>query len=308
MPTAPLGLINNIIFKNIQNSLAPRTWSSYSVAWSDWVKFCSNYFSDPLLPNLEVLLLYVSFLMSNNSSASHISKQLAGIGFFHKFHNVTPITNHFLIRQAIKGYRKNFPILDRRRPISFDILERLVAILPSICSSPFETKLFSAAFVLAFFAALRISEFVAPSKSTVSTLKLSDVFFAHDSLKNFISKSKMDQLGRGAWISLFPLSGSLVCPFKVMSDYFSIRPFHLGSFFIHQDRSVLTVYQFNAVLRRCLRALHLDGLNFTSHSFRIGAATEAARLGLDGDTIRRLGRWDSERFKVYIRPHLAVAL
>ncbi|KAM9324294.1 uncharacterized protein PAF06_000315 [Gastrophryne carolinensis] len=38
------------------------------------------------------------------------------------------------------------------------------------------------------------------------------------------------------------------------------------------------------------------------HSFRIGAATEAARLGLPVDLVKKLGRWESKRFMSYIRP------
>ncbi|OCT97217.1 hypothetical protein XELAEV_18009446mg [Xenopus laevis] len=41
-----------------------------------------------------------------------------------------------------------------------------------------------------------------------------------------------------------------------------------------------------------------------SHSFRIGAATEAARLGLSEAVVKRIGRWESRRFKNYVRPTL----
>ncbi|KAI2647906.1 Pro-Pol polyprotein [Labeo rohita] len=41
--------------------------------------------------------------------------------------------------------------------------------------------------------------------------------------------------------------------------------------------------------------------NFSSHSFRIGAATTAAQKGLSQQQIQALGRWSSEAFKSYIR-------
>lgn len=304
----PLGLIDNLIYDNVKNSIAPRTWSAYLSSWHEWISFSASFNSPPLLPNLELLLRFVSSLMANKYSFSHICKTLAGISFFFKFNNIPPLTNHFLIRQALKGYKKGSFQKDSRSPVSFNLLAKLVGILPSVCSSPFETSLFSAAFVLAFFAALRISEFVAPSKQSVANLKLADVIITEFSLRIFISKSKTDQLGKGAWITLFPLPGSQVCPIKVISYYLSIRPKQLGSFFLHQDGTVLTRFQFNSVLKLCLHALKLEHYNLTAHSFRIGAATEAARLGLDNEVIRRLGRWDSDRFKMYIRPHLTVDL
>ncbi|KAM4697900.1 uncharacterized protein WCC33_013515 [Rhinophrynus dorsalis] len=48
--------------------------------------------------------------------------------------------------------------------------------------------------------------------------------------------------------------------------------------------------------------------DFGGHSFRIGAATEAARLGLGPETIRRIGRWESRRFLSYVRPHRVLGL
>lgn len=71
---------------------------------------------------------------------------------------------------------------------------------------------------------------------------------------------------------------------------------------------MLTKYQVNDILQKSLPFLHLDNLKITSHSVRIGAATEAARLGLDDVLIRRLGRWESDRFRLYIRPNPVVSI
>lgn len=69
----------------------------------------------------------------------------------------------------------------------------------------------------------------------------------------------------------------------------------------------LTKYQFNAVLKRSLLSLGLGGFKVSTHSFRIGAATEAARLGLDESVIMRLGRWESRCYSIYVRPDLIFA-
>ncbi|KAM4689073.1 uncharacterized protein O3C94_007213 [Discoglossus pictus] len=45
---------------------------------------------------------------------------------------------------------------------------------------------------------------------------------------------------------------------------------------------------------------------FGTHSFRIGAATEAARLGLHDAAVKRIGRWESERFQSYVRPRAVI--
>lgn len=46
--------------------------------------------------------------------------------------------------------------------------------------------------------------------------------------------------------------------------------------------------------------------DYAAHSFRIGAAPEAARWGLPEEVIKRIGRWESRTYHIYVRPPLAV--
>lgn len=300
-----MGSSVRLISDNIINSLAPSTWEGYSSAWNEWCDFCRYFNFNVLNPNITNILSFISSLMSRNLSATSISKTLAGISFFQKLNGFPAINSHFLVTQSLKGYRKLFPDRDSRRPITLNILEKLFYAVPLVCSSPFESLLFQASFVLAFFGALRISEFTAPNKISSSPLHISDVFLGRDFIKIFIPRSKSDQIGHGIWIRLNSFEAQF-CPVKVISKYLSARPFSLGDFFIHADNSVLTKFQFNFVLKKSLEYLGLDNLRITSHSFRIGAATEAARFGLHESIIRRLGRWESDRFRLYVRPNLVV--
>lgn len=86
----------------------------------------------------------------------------------------------------------------------------------------------------------------------------------------------------------------------------SVRPLCHGSFFIHADFSPLTRFQFSAILSSCLKKLNLSGFHFTSHSFRIGAATTANHLGFFPADLRRVGRWYSDRYNSYVRPNLLI--
>lgn len=47
-------------------------------------------------------------------------------------------------------------------------------------------------------------------------------------------------------------------------------------------------------------ATGFNPLEYASHAFRIGAATEASRWGLDENTVRRIGRWESNRFRGWV--------
>lgn len=113
-----------------------------------------------------------------------------------------------------------------------------------------------------------------------------------------MKRSKTDQLGVGKGIVVHQLPGSLICPVKALGEYISLRPRYVYNFLIHSAGAFLTKFQFNSVLKKCLHVLNLDNFRITSHSFRIGAATEASRLGLNDEVIKKIGRWKSNRFNL----------
>ncbi|RXN13000.1 poly [Labeo rohita] len=75
------------------------------------------------------------------------------------------------------------------------------------------------------------------------------------------------------------------------------------SYFIKQNdfNRPATRFWFQKHLKSVLLLSGTPADNFSSHSFRIGAATTAAQKGLSQQQIQALGRWSSEAFKSYIR-------
>ena len=61
-------------------------------------------------------------------------------------------------------------------------------------------------------------------------------------------------------------------------------------FLSHFDVSPVTRFQFTAVLKRALQFAGLSDARYTSHSFRIGAATSAAMAGIPEADIQHMGR------------------
>ncbi len=126
-------------------------------------------------------------------------------------------------------------------------------------------------------------------------------------LKVRLKQSKTDQLRQGVDVFVGK-TGCQLCPVSAVLAYMMIRGDQAGPFFKFGDKKPLTKSRFTAKIREALQAIGLPYQEFAGHSFRIGAATAAARAGIEDSTIRMLGRWSSSAFLTYIRTprdHLA---
>ncbi|CAC5420120.1 unnamed protein product [Mytilus coruscus] len=182
-------------------------------------------------------------------------------------------------------------------------LGKIVGVLPSVCSSQFETKLFTAAFSLAFHGLFRVGELTVGSKGiAVHTVLFNNVKVCDKLIQVYLATSKTDQLGTGKVLTISSQYNVKICPVIALSSYFMVRPSVQGPLFCHYDTKQLTRYQFSAVLKKSLAVLGYKGSNYKSHSFRIGMATTLSIEGYADDYIKALGRWKSDSsYLEYIR-------
>ena len=85
-----------------------------------------------------------------------------------------------------------------------------------------------------------------------------------------------------------------------MVSYLARRSHRPGPLFLLENGLPLTRSLVTDRLRAILISAGLPG-DFFSHSFRIGAATSAARAGVPDHLIQVLGQWKSDAYKQYIR-------
>ncbi|KAG8588678.1 hypothetical protein GDO81_006059 [Engystomops pustulosus] len=156
---------------------------------------------------------------------------------------------------------------------------------------------------IAFFGAFRVGELVSPSKSSPGAIQWHQVTLGKEDLQITLEGSKTDRSGRGFLVTLRRLGGQVVCPVGRYEAFLKVHVSTGGSVFIHADGSPLTRYQFVAVFRKCIKGLGLKEGEYCSHSFHIGAATEAPRWGMSEDEVKRIGMWESRRFRSYVRLH-----
>ena len=168
-----------------------------------------------------------------------------------------------------------------------------------------------AAHTLAYFGFLRSGEITATVRSgdgRFRPLMEEDVVFwpclaSPSGMRLFLSTSKTDQYGGGQWITI-GVSGHSVCAVAAMRAWWT----HLS-----RSRScsqVLFHFSDGKPLTRCRLSTHLAaliasaGLNhagFKGHSYRIGAASDAVRAGVETSVLMLMGRWRSTCFLSYVR-------
>jgi len=155
---------------------------------------------------------------------------------------------------------------------------------------------------LIFFALLRVGEITADSRSNDGghTLRAGDIFSKDNYMHVTIRSSKADQHGEQATLILSKQEKGLY-PIKAVNQFLDLRyPSQNSPIFLHFDGSVVTRYQFNAVLQKALAFCKIRD-HVRPHSFRIGGATELSRRGVADSDIKRWGRWSSNAYTSYIR-------
>ena len=279
---------------------------AYNAALSSLNQFCVSQNIPFFLPvSQQIISLYIAWLYQKNLSYKSVVTYLAGISYFHRLNNWDDPTARFYIKKAMEGYKRQNWHSDTRLPITIDMLNDLCTSLSTVCYSYYESVLFRAMFLVAFFGLFRISELVVvPTLSSDCSLKASDVSFHNRSgifiAKLILKKSKNNQRGPPQIITMSELQNKRLCPVNALQTYLKTKP-SSDSLFCHINSSPVTRFQFTTVLKKCLSYLGISSGRLLSHSFRIGAATYLHSMGISHDIIKKKGRWSSHSYKNYIR-------
>ena len=246
-------------------------------------------------------MLFATWLAhSRNLAPSSVSAYIAAVRSWHiDLGAPDPTRGATRLARLLRGIRRSrsSPALTR-----LPVTNRLMTVLHSALSAlTFDHVMFWAACCTAFFGFLRVSEFTCSGLYVPSRhLSLADITW--DVAGHFrlcVKSSKTDQFHRGCTILLGP-SGRQICPVTALYRYLVIRGSSPGPLFVCASGVPLSPSLVNAWLRSILKAAGVPG-NYSSHSFRIGAATSAALAGVPDHVIKLLGRWSSDCYLRYIR-------
>ena len=215
-----------------------------------------------------------------------------------------PLVNCLRLQQVLRGIKRSR--VDSRATCHPVTDSAMLLIFKSLDLNIPDHTMFCAACNLAYFGFLCSAEFMVPNLASFSTdvhLSLEDIAF--DSyhiptlLRVRLKASKTDPFRKGCFIHI-GRGRSPLCAVQSLIAYLNVRGKGARPLFLFQDGRPLSRVALTDWLRRILSAAGIPG-SFSSHSFRIGAATVAARNGVPDHLIQALGRWSSNAYQLYIR-------
>lgn len=191
-----------------------------------------------------------------------------------------------------------------RLPITPDLLVKLRGVWSS-GSSKYDGSMLWVAASLSFFGFMRSGELTIPSAASYdegSHLTFNDV--AVDSLSKpsvlqvRLKASKTDPFCLRVNIYV-GRTGNSLCPVSAVLHYMVARGPGPGPFFRFDDGTPRS--KFVQKVKTALTSAGVDCSGYSSHSFRSGAATTAAKQGISDAAIKMLGRWKSNAYQIYIK-------
>jgi len=292
--------------KLLQSSLQPSSLPTYQRAWRLFSQFFHRVYPCvelklPFAP--PTLALFIAYLYDHKYASSTVSTYVSALGYFHKLHGHDDPSKNFVVMQMMKGYSKLDRRVDIRLPITLPILHRLISASSRLSESGYNVALFKAMCVFAFHAFARIGEIT--SSSANHNLHFRQLAVNTDTNHRVVSSTvtfydfKHSYNQRPFLLNILP--SPYHCPVQLIVDYIRLRGNSPGPLFRTHDLLPVSRSQFTSTLSTVFTFCSLDPARYKGHSFRIGAASNAADKGLTDNQIRILGRWKSNAFQKYIR-------
>ena len=245
---------------------------------------------------------YISYLYLSQLSPQSVQSHLSALNFIHQAKGGTDIFTDFWITRIMTGFRKINPTMaDTRLPITKDILYKLCSASSQVASDSYTQLLYQSMFLLSFHGFLRIGEITTSSMDhhNPNLLQLSNISIQPQS--RIISIKFINyKHSTVPFVLDIPNHSGPYTLFTSLVTYLALRGTTPGPLFIKLGRPI-TRNMFAAHLSQCLQRSGLGNQRYTSHSFRIGAATTAITKGHTPSQVQAMGRWRSSAFKKYIR-------
>ena len=284
----------------LQRSLSPTTWSQYGKVWNEYESFARSILEIPAaLPILPFqAVLFFALLHQKGLAASTIRSAGSVISFLHKLQGMPDTMGSFLVSKFLQGL-SNSPIAhDVGLPITRTILYRMLRALSVMGFSLSKTALLWALYLTMFHGFFRVGE--GTSKSSASLLiQYSDLAVNTQGAVVILRQFKHSKMLHR--VELMRDKDAGICLVRALEDFIYLRRGVEGALFLTSDGKPYSTSTAREDLTSVLSFCGLDTKRYKSHSFRIGAASDAALRGFSDGQIRLIGQWCPHAFRQYIR-------
>lgn len=298
----------------VSQALAPASMKIYQKAWVKFQEFAWNQYGKEKQPpcSTQDIALFVAYLDLREYAASTIRTYVSAIAYPHKMMGWSDPTMAFPVRRILDSVGRKGNSRPVKLPISLSLLSKLVRAL-GLAYSFSQSLVFRAIFTMAFHACARIGELAVSGGNIDNVIREKQVSMQRrrgvtQSIRVEFQCYKHSKGIDGAVRNILPLGGP-ACPVKMIEEYLRTAPQrNVGEtereacFFRWQDGTPVKAREVAQALTRCLQALQEDPSSYSTHGFRLGGTTEAAKKGASDMQLRLLGRWRSNAFLAYVRP------
>ncbi|MBL4869141.1 MAG: tyrosine-type recombinase/integrase [Pseudomonadales bacterium] len=239
----------------------------------------------------EVLTQYL-LTSADKLSPRTLTVHLTALSQWHHYQSIDDPTQHPSVRKTLEGIRRVHSKPKRKaKALRLEHLATMLIYLNGLSESNKRSRDI-ALILIAFFGAFRRSELVA--------ITVQDLTWEPEGLVIHILKSKTDQESQGIYRAI-PKSSTGVCPVSSLKTWLDSAAIIDGPIFRAVNRwdQVQEKSLYPGSITDILRGVG-DGCQFkftpelSSHSFRRGLSTSAARENIDFELIKRQGGWKSD--------------
>ena len=219
---------------------------------------------------------------------------------------MSPPTKSFAVKKLLLAYVKSDGPPLVRNPIGQRLLVKVIRAIPALFRDRFEASMLQSLFTMMYVALLRISEVSYTPKSS-HNLRRKEVFLTNHAGQTVV-KINMNscKFSKGQVFNMMVSPNMVspqISPVEFYDTYSKIRP-KAEFAFVTKGGSPLTPAYVRSSLRRILSSINHRSVDFNTHSFRIGRATDMYAAGYSDMQISKAGRWNSKAFLRYIKPQL----
>lgn len=286
-------------------SLSPGTDSNYGPGLLSYFQFCQSH-GVGFPPSAESVLGFAVYLFESRGLPLSTVKQYVialRSACVETSSSLSPFED-LRLQRLYQGMARSAPTptstrpLHRRLPITGPLLARLVDAAPR--NSPIGRAL-RAGVAIGFFGLLRAGEFA--YKDGTSVLRRRQVSWCDSHVIIHLEQSKTDRLRQGVSVKIFRSRGP-VCAVALLWEAWCASPVQVADAPLLQvdvHGSPLSYRTLLHFIKLSFSSWGVSSGEFSTHSLRIGGATQLAMCQFSGEQIQAVGRWSSDCYRRYVR-------